>query len=186
VQVFMRILSEFWKKLNNPYTMHQPMKLLCMLGLLLLAACTPHAMMEHPQITSEEAFIAEMIPHHQEAVDSSRLMLDSENPAVRELAQSIISAQESEIAMMRSWMQEWYPDSAYMSTYSNMMPDLSTVQGEAKDREYLKGMQGHHKGAIQMAKQAQQLELRPEVRTLTENIISTQTAEIKQIDAILG
>jgi len=43
----------------------------------------------------------------------------------------------------------------------------------------------HHQGAIQMAKQSQKLDLKPEVLTLTKNIISTQQAEVSQINQIL-
>jgi uncharacterized protein (DUF305 family) len=156
------------------------------IALLFLAACTSHGMMGHPQVTSEEVFIAEMIPHHQEAVDSSREMLSSENPEIRTLAQEIIAAQEKEIAMMRGWMSDWYPGSAYAPKYVEMMPDLSNLEGAVRDRAYLEGMQEHHEGAIQMARQAQGLELRPEVRKLTDDIITTQAAEIDRMEALLA
>jgi uncharacterized protein (DUF305 family) len=141
--------------------------------------------MDHPQVTSEEIFIAEMIPHHQEAVDSSLLMLESQNTQVKSLAESIITAQEQEVSMMQEWMRQWYADSNYTSMYQNMMPDLTSLEGDDKDEAYLKGMIDHHEGAIMMAKQAQELELRSEVFELTENIISTQEDEIKQINQIL-
>jgi len=161
------------------------MRIALLIALVLLTSCTSHSLMNHPQVTSEEVFIVEMIPHHQEAVDTSRMMLASENEAVRGLAQEIISAQEQEIAMMRGWMQEWYPSSTYTSTYMNMMPDLNTLEGAQKDKAYLRSMQEHHEAAIQMAQQARSLTLRPEVDDLTEAIITTQTAEIKQMDALL-
>lgn len=150
-----------------------------------LTACTSHETMDHPQVTSEEIFIAEMIPHHQEAVDSSLLMLESQNTQVKSLAESIITAQEQEVSMMQEWMRQWYADSNYTSMYQNMMPDLTSLEGDDKDEAYLKGMIDHHEGAIMMAKQAQELELRSEVFELTENIISTQEDEIKQINQIL-
>lgn len=152
------------------------------LVLLLLLACTTHSdhgSMQHAQITSEEVFIAEMIPHHQEAVESSRLMLSSENEQVRALAQRIIAAQEQEIAMMQQWMQEWYPESTYHSAYQPMMGDL--VHESGRDDAYLNRMIAHHEAAIEMAKQAQELELRPEVQQLTEAIITTQEAEIAEM-----
>lgn len=161
------------------------MKLLSILFLLLLVACgMPHKSMHHAQVTSEEVFIAEMIPHHQEAVDSSRLMLSSENKQIRDLAQRIIAAQESEIAMMNSWVNEWYPESTYKATYQPMMGDL--LHASDRDRAYLEGMIAHHKAAIEMARQAQGLEIRPEVRQLTEDIISTQQAEIDEMRQLLG
>jgi uncharacterized protein (DUF305 family) len=142
-------------------------------------------MMDHPQVTSEEVFIAEMIPHHQEAVDSSLLMLESQNTQVKTLAETIIIAQEQEIGMMQEWMLLWYANSNYVSEYQNMMPDLTSLEGDDKDEAYLKGMIDHHEGAIMMAKQAQELELRSEVFALTEAIISTQEDEIIQINQLL-
>ncbi|MBM3232168.1 DUF305 domain-containing protein [Candidatus Pacearchaeota archaeon] len=144
-----------------------------------------HSMMNHPQITSEEIFIAEMIPHHQEAVSTSMLVLESENSEVKSLAEAIISAQEIEITMMQNWLKEWYPESNYKTTYKNMMPELNSLSGKDRDKAYLKGMIEHHQGAIQMAKQSQKLDLKPEVLTLTKNIISTQQAEVSQINQIL-
>ena len=170
---------------KNILAMLHPMRFIVILALLFLASCTSHSLMNHPQVTSEEIFIAEMIPHHQEAVDTSRIMLDSQNPAVQELAQEIIAAQEQEIGMMDGWMQEWYPTSTYKSKYMNMMPDLRSLEGTARDKAYLESMQEHHEAAIQMAKQAQSLTLRPEVKSLTDAIITTQTAEIDLMDELL-
>jgi len=167
--------------------------LLIILGLLLfLSACNPHihihpnhAMMGHPQITSEAMFIAEMIPHHQEAVETSLLMLTSENVEVRNLAELIIFAQETEISMMQGWLNDWYADSEYKSTYKNMMPELHSLEGDAKDIAYLKGMIHHHQGAIEMAKQVQAFDIRPEVQKLATDIISVQEIEIAQMTQLL-
>jgi uncharacterized protein (DUF305 family) len=50
-------------------------------------------------------FVTMMIPHHQGAVDMARALLaHSEDPELRNLAQSILVEQASEIALMRAWL----------------------------------------------------------------------------------
>jgi uncharacterized protein (DUF305 family) len=59
----------------------------------------------------DKAFIDAMIPHHQSAIEMSRVALEkSENPQIRELAENILSAQQQEIEQMTHWRQQWYPE----------------------------------------------------------------------------
>jgi uncharacterized protein (DUF305 family) len=68
--------------------------------------------MNHGNVVSEEQFIRDMIPHHQEAVDTSKIIVaKSTNPALVKLAQNIIDAQTTEIAMMNGWLKTWYLNS---------------------------------------------------------------------------
>jgi len=56
---------------------------------------------------ADRDFIAGMLPHHQGAVDMAKIVLAfGKDPEVRKLAESIIKAQEQEIAWMNSWLQK--------------------------------------------------------------------------------
>jgi uncharacterized protein (DUF305 family) len=72
-------------------------------------------MMDPEQLAHEEpfdrAFIDAMIPHHQSAIEMAQVAYkESENPQIKNLARDIIDAQEREIAQMKEWRQEWYPE----------------------------------------------------------------------------
>ena len=50
-------------------------------------------------------FVRNMIAHHQGAVDMAKIQVAfGKDPKIRELAETVIKAQEDEIAMMKSWL----------------------------------------------------------------------------------
>jgi Domain of unknown function (DUF305) len=52
-------------------------------------------------------FVKGMIPHHQGAIDMAKTVIAfGKDPAVRQLAEGILKAQESEIALMREWLKK--------------------------------------------------------------------------------
>jgi uncharacterized protein (DUF305 family) len=52
-------------------------------------------------------FVKGMIPHHEGAVEMAKTVLAfGKNPEIRKLAEDIIRAQESEIAMMKAWLEK--------------------------------------------------------------------------------
>lgn len=50
-------------------------------------------------------FMAMMIPHHQGAIDMAKsILLNTQDPEVRNLAQGIITEQANEIRLMKAWL----------------------------------------------------------------------------------
>ena len=135
-------------------------------------------------VTSEKEFLTEMIPHHQEAVDTAKQVLarGATTPEIRTLMEKIVKAQENEIADMKGWYQEWYGQ-PYMpsNAYQPMMRDLSKLGGIELDKAFLEDMVMHHMGAIMMAHSVQGAIEHEEVRNLTKAIITTQSEEIVQM-----
>lgn len=146
-----------------------------------------HSMMDHSSmVTSEEAFVVNMIPHHQEAVDTARLVVArGESPELRKLAQAIITAQEKEIAMMQKWSKDWNYTTV-KSSYQNMMGDGTKLSGKALDTWFLQGMIMHHMGAVQMADSLLKLDARKEVSDFAREVIRVQSEEIAQMKLMLG
>lgn len=154
-------------------------------------AATPGMTMTQP-VESEFAFLAGMVPHHEDALRDARLAAErSEKAEIRELAQNIIAAQDAEIAQMEGWLAAWYPNrdraGAAQGLADMATPELENLSGDVFDRAFLEGMVMHHQMAVQMADSLLQQDLveHDEVRTLAENIRESQTAEIRQMQGWL-
>jgi len=138
-----------------------------------------HSMM---MVSSEREFITEMIPHHQEAVDTAKEVLarGATTPEIKTLMENIITAQEKEIADMKNWYQDWYGTPYQPSgNYKPMMRDLSKLSGTELDKVFLEDMVMHHMGAIMMANSVQSYIEHEEIELLTKAIIDSQSEEIK-------
>jgi len=146
-----------------------------------------HAEMHHGheethQVQSEFDFLIEMIPHHQEAVDSSiKIMAMTGRPQLQSLAVEIIEAQEKEIQQMREWKQLWYPDKHAHVRYQPMMRDPEGMSVEEAERAFLEDMIHHHEMAVIMAEQLLEGDLarHPEVKEMAGSIIESQSDEIE-------
>ncbi|MEY2665372.1 MAG: hypothetical protein RLZZ480_477 [Candidatus Parcubacteria bacterium] len=147
-------------------------------------------MMQHGMmmVTSEKEFITEMIPHHQEAIDTAKEVLarGGTTPEVKTLAEGIVTAQEKEIADMKSWYETWYGTPYKASgNYKPMMRDLSKLSGAELDKAFLEDMIPHHMGAIMMAHSVQGYIEHDEMKTLTRNIVDSQSTEIGKMQSML-
>lgn len=147
------------------------------------------SMMEGMMVESEREFLEGMIPHHQEAVDTSREVLErgGTTEEIRDLARHIIEVQKKEIADMKRWYAEWYGEE-YEPTgeYEPMMRELENLSGAELDRVFLTDMIGHHMGAIMMVRSAEPYIEHAEVAELSRGIVSSQSREIMQMQSYLA
>lgn len=149
-----------------------------------------HAFMENDQhnhehqVHSEFDFLAEMIPHHQEAVDSSKkIKAITDRPELRDFAGEIIKTQKEEIRKMEEWLELWYPDRDVQPIYQPMMRDLEELPVEEAEKTFLEDMILHHEMAVIMAASLLEHELveHQEVEVLARSITEAQEEEIEMM-----
>lgn len=147
---------------------------------------------------ADEMFVTMMIPHHEQAVEMSDMLLSKPDPDTRvaDLAQRIKDAQGPEIELMREWLDDWGVD--YDESMSGMdmgsdmgmsesdMQALESATGPEADRLFLEQMIVHHQGAISMAETALESGQNEDVLELADQIIADQTAEIAEIEDLLA
>jgi uncharacterized protein (DUF305 family) len=154
-------------------------------------------------------FAQMMVVHHRQAVDMAALATDhTTNPAVLGLAQSISTAQASEIDTLTAKLQEWgedVPDEIPMedmdmsemdhegigmgfmmgSVNADQIAKLAAKEGQAFDVAFLKLMRTHHGGAISMAYSEGINGENEELVELAQTIQDDQMAEVDQIQELL-
>jgi uncharacterized protein (DUF305 family) len=65
----------------------------------------------------DQAFINEMIMHHQGAIDMAKMSeKNAKHEEVKTLSRDIITAQEKEIANMKMWLNNWGYETKEMNT----------------------------------------------------------------------
>ena len=143
---------------------------------------------------ADTMFTQGMIPHHQQAVEMSDLMLGKGGiPApVKDLATRIKAAQGPEIATMTGWLKSWN-ESATMApghTMEGMMGDddlngLKAAQGTEAAKLFLTQMIAHHQGAVTMAKTEIAQGKNADAVALAKSIVTAQEAEIKEMQGLL-
>ncbi len=137
-------------------------------------------------------FVQMMIPHHEQAVEMSTIMLDKDGlpGEVRELAQQIADEQEPEIAQMRAWLDDWgMPEMGGMGGHGghggmdgmltdDQLDELRAASGDEAVTLFFEQMVLHHEGAIDMARDVIDDGQHADVRELAEGMIAAQQAEI--------
>jgi uncharacterized protein (DUF305 family) len=140
------------------------------------------------------------IPHHQSAVEMANLALSrAKHPELKQLAANIKAAQTQEIKAMQGWYKQWYGVAVPtvskggmgmmgmgrgMPMHSGMMGrqmDLTALKNASNfDRVFMAQMIPHHQMAVMMSSTILN-STHPELRSLAQAIIRSQTAEIQQM-----
>ncbi len=141
-----------------------------------------------------------MIPHHRQAVEMAGLAPDrAQSPAVKKLAEDIKKAQDPEIRTLSGWLTSWseeVPAEGAMdhSMHGDMegmmsaeeMDKLKASSDTAFDTAFMEMMIKHHEGAVAMAKTEQAEGAYAPAKKMAGDIITSQTAEISQMNKLLG
>ncbi len=159
---------------------------------------------------ADAMFSQHMIPHHQQAIEMSDMLLAKQgiDPRVTELATQIKAAQGPEIEQMRGWLREWgmpampggdmgghggmgdMGDMGDMPGMAGMMSEadmtaLQNAEGVDATKLFLNQMIEHHEGAITMAQNEIDDGQYPATIELAHSIIETQQREIDTMKQIL-
>lgn len=157
-------------------------------------------------------FAHHMIPHHQQAVEMSDVLLAKPgiDARVTELANQIKGAQGPEIEQMQGWLKQWgnppmppmsqpgHGDMGHGDMGHGAMPQMQGMVSEAdmtalRDAQgveaaklYLTHMIAHHEGAITMAQDEIKDGRYPAAVEMAQAIVTTQQQEIDTMRQILG
>lgn len=144
------------------------------------------------------AFTAGMIPHHEQAIEMSDIVLgkDGIDPRVGELAERIKTAQGPEIDRLQGWLRDWGAehaghggDHAGHGDGTMTEEDLAALRdasGADASRLFLEQMIAHHEGAVQMAETQIAEGGNADAIALAREIASAQAAEIQQMRDLLA
>ena len=142
-----------------------------------------------PKVTGnriDRAFVTEMVPHHQSAVEMGELaQRHGERLQIKQLAQDIIAAQNAEIERMRGLDQRLADAGVAKRSLGMTAHEMGTHMDpgalrrtEPFDRAFLDMMIPHHEGAIRMAKIQLERGRNRTVKRLAAAIVDAQTKEI--------
>lgn len=150
----------------------------------------------------EQAFVSQMVPHHQMAVQMAKdAQTMAEHAQIKSLADDIVSAQTSEISQLEGIAKRIDVTPAAMGGEDQMMSDAKTLGMSADemgmsmdmdslmkakpfDRAFIDMMIPHHQGAIRMARAVlDQGTADAELQKIATAIVAAQTKEIKQMNS---
>ncbi len=142
---------------------------------------------------NEIMFAQGMIPHHQQAIDMSKMALNNgASPEVKKLAKEIIAAQGKEISQLKYWLTATKSSMTMghdmgmggMLSKSDLIA-LKKLKGNKFDTAFLKAMIAHHEGALEMVSMLDRTK-NSEAKKIAVDIQIGQSAEITLMKKLLG
>lgn len=152
------------------------------------AASPASAPAPSPATTNYEVkFMQDMIDHHHMAVMTAEMCVEKAVHAeLQTLCSNIIATQNAEIATMQSWLESWYGISYAPEMHGmGQMEHFSRLTGATFEIAFMEMMIRHHEGAVREGEHCIDRAYHPELITLCQNIVTTQTAEIAQMESWL-
>ena len=154
-----------------------------------------HSSMASGDLSGDDImFLQMMIPHHQQAIEMSDLALTkSSDSELLALAKDIRDGQGAEIVKMKAWLdkagEDLDPGHSMGHDMGGMLSDselaaLEAATGKSFDLLWLKGMTGHHDGAIDMAAMIEDAD-NDEIKSFGQTIVTSQSAQNKQMAAMI-
>ncbi len=177
-------------------SLFRPFLVLAALVALVLTGCS--SVPAHND--ADVAFATGMVPHHQQAVQMSDVLLTKTgvDGDVLALATTIKAEQAPEIAQLTGWLSAWGApapsgsgDMGGMAGSGGMMSQgdmdaLTHAQGRDAQTLFLRGMITHHQGAVAMAQTEVAQGRNDDAKALAAKIITSQQAEIDQMNGLLA
>lgn len=142
---------------------------------------------------TDGAFIVEMIPHHESAVEMAEIAEQrAEHDEVKDLAREIVSTQTAEIGALEQEHQRLFGQPTSKGDHGTMgLPahetgmhmDPTTLENARPfDRAFIDMMIPHHQGAIRMARIELAQGEDPDLAKIAEAIIAAQAREIREMN----
>ena len=155
---------------------------------------------------ADTMFAQMMIPHHEQAVQMSEVMLakDDLDPDIEALANKIVAAQGPEIDQLKTMLETWGEPTSMQSggmegmdhgsdsgagmegmMTEEQMQELEAAEGTEAAEMYLTMMTAHHRGAIDMAQEEVAEGQNPQAIEMAQKVIEDQEAEIQEMERLL-
>jgi uncharacterized protein (DUF305 family) len=142
----------------------------------------------------DRAFIADMVPHHESAVQMAKIAQErGESAFVKQLADDIVRTQNQEIDVMRredQTLAEAGIQKGSLGVAEHMMgmdADVASLKtAKAFDKAFITEMIPHHEGAVTMANAELSKGKSTKLKLLAQDIVSAQEREIAAMRKHLG